>query len=84
MLDETMSGETVALSVINKINNKLKFLYHKNRFLTPTLRRLLCNVLIQPHFHYACSAWYPNLTKKNKKNNTGFSEQMHAFLPTVR
>ena len=67
MLDETMSGETVALSVINKINNKLKFLYHKNRFLTPTLRRLLCNVLIQPHFHYACSAWYPNLTKKNKK-----------------
>ena len=32
MLDETM-----ALSVINKINNKLKFLYQKNRFLTPTL-----------------------------------------------
>ena len=29
MLDETMSGETMALSVINKINNKLKFLYRK-------------------------------------------------------
>ena len=27
MLDETMSGETMALSVINKINSKLKFLY---------------------------------------------------------
>ena len=67
MLDETMSGETVALSVINKMSNKLKFLYHKNRFLTPTQIRLLCNVLIQPHFHYACSAWYPNLTKKIKK-----------------
>ena len=66
MLDETMSGETMALSVINKINNKLKFLYRKNRFLTPTLRRLLCNALIQPHFNYACSAWYPNLTKKLK------------------
>ena len=52
--------ETMALSVINKINNKLKFLYRKNRFLTPTLRRLLCNALIQPHFDYACSAWYPN------------------------
>ena len=38
MLDETMSGQTMALSVINKINNKLKFLYQKNRFLTPTLR----------------------------------------------
>ena len=29
MLDETMSGETMALSVISKINNKLKFLYRK-------------------------------------------------------
>ena len=66
MLDETMSGETMALSVINKINNKLKFLYRKNRFLTPILRRLLCNALVQPHFDYACSAWYPNLTKKLK------------------
>ena len=68
MLDETMSGETMALSVINKINNKLKFLYRKNSFLTPILTRLLCNSLIQPHFDYACSAWYPNLTKKLKNS----------------
>ena len=73
MLDETMSGETMALSVINKINNKLKFLYRKNRFLTPTLRRLLCNALIQPHFDYACSTWYPNLTK-NMKNRIQTSQ----------
>ena len=38
MLDETVSGETMALSIINKINNKLKFLYRKSRFLIPTLR----------------------------------------------
>ena len=63
MLDETMSRETMALSVINKINNKLKFLYRKNRFLTLALRRLICNALIQPHFDCACSACYPNLTK---------------------
>ena len=30
------------------------------------LRCLLCNALIRPHFDYACSAWYPNLTKKIK------------------
>ena len=59
MLDETMSGETMAFSVINKINNKPKFLYWKNRFLTLTLRGLLCNALIQLHFDYVCSAWYP-------------------------
>ena len=51
MLDETMSGETMTLSVTNKINNKLKFLYWKNGFLTPTLRRLLCDALIQPNFN---------------------------------
>ena len=65
LLDETMSGEAMALNVVNKINNKLKFLYRKNIFLT-ALRRLLYNALIQPHFDYACSAWYPNLTKKLK------------------
>ena len=31
MLDETMFEETMALSVINKINNKLKFIYQKKK-----------------------------------------------------
>ena len=56
----------LALNVIHKINNKLKFLFRKNLFLTSKLRRLLCNALIQPDFDYACSAWYLNLTKKLK------------------
>ena len=66
MVDETIFGETMALSVTNKINNKLKFPYQKNRSLTTTLKQLLCNALIQPNFDYVCSAWYPNLTKKLK------------------
>ena len=33
----------MALKVINKINGKLEFLYRKNRFLSPELRRMLCN-----------------------------------------
>ena len=35
VLDETMSGEPMALKVVNKINCKLKFLNRKNRFLSP-------------------------------------------------
>ena len=59
----------------DKVNARLKFLHRKNKYLTPNLRRLLCNALIQPqfcnaliqpHFDYACSAWYPNLSKKLK------------------
>ena len=46
VLDETMSGEPMALKVINKINGKLKLPYKKNRLLSPELRRMLCNGLI--------------------------------------
>ena len=72
ILDETLSGESMALHVLNKLNSKLKFLYRKNRFLTPYLRRLLCNALIQPHFDFACTSWFPNLNQnfKNKLQTT--------------
>ena len=56
----------MALKVTNKINSRLIFLHRKNKILTSTLRRLLCNSLIQPHCNYALSAWYPNLTQKMK------------------
>ena len=36
-------------------------------FLTPDLRRLLCKALIQKHFDYVCSSWFPNLNQKLKK-----------------
>ena len=49
------------LKVINKINSRRKFLYTKNRYLTPHLKGI-----IQPHVDCACSAWYPNLNKKFK------------------
>ncbi len=63
-LDEKNTGESMALDVIKKVNGRLKFLWRKHKFLTPSLRRLLCNALIQPHFDFAVSAWYPNLNKK--------------------
>ena len=56
-----LGGESMALNVVSKINTCLKFLYQKSKFLSPQLRRLLFNALIQPHFDYVCSVWYPNL-----------------------
>ena len=43
ILDNTLSGEAMAAKTIKKINARLKFLHRKNDFLTPDLRRLLCN-----------------------------------------
>ena len=57
----------MATHVINKVNSRLRFLYRQNKFLDISLRRLLCNAMIQPFFDYACNAWYPNLKKKLKK-----------------
>ena len=66
ILDETLSGESMAIHVINKVNSRLRFLYRQNKFLSIPLRRLLCNAMIQPFFDYACNAWYPNTSKKLK------------------
>lgn len=76
-----MSGEVTALNNINKINKVLKFLHRKNSFLTPVLRRLLSNALMQPHLNYACSTWYQNLTKniKHRTQNTQ-NKCMRFFL----
>ena len=66
ILDQSLSGESVTLNVIDKVNLRLKFLHRQNHFLTPPLRRLLCNALIQPLFDYACTAWFSNLSKRLK------------------
>ena len=50
VLDEILSGESMATKMLGKINGKLKFLHIKQNFLDSSLRRLLLNALIQPHF----------------------------------
>ena len=71
----------MALNAVNKINNKLTFLYFKNSFLMPALKHLLCNALIKAHSDYACSAWYPNITRKLKHRiQTTQNKCMHFCL----
>ena len=57
----------MAQKVLNNINGKLNFLYKQATFLNPTCKRLLCNALIQHHFDYGCTSWYPLLSKVFKK-----------------
>ena len=65
----------MANKVISKVNARLKFLHWKNKYLTSHLRRLRCNALMQPHFDYACSAWYPYLSKKLKNRIQTFQNK---------
>ena len=43
ILDETMSDEPTAYKNIRKISSRLNYLFREKHFLTPRLRRLLCN-----------------------------------------
>ena len=67
ILDNNLNGRSMAKSILSKINNKLRFLYRKQKFLDKGTRRLLCNSLIQPHYDFACSSWFPLLSEKMKK-----------------
>ena len=74
----------MALQVLNKINSRRRFLCRQNRFLNKSLRRLLCNAMIQPFFEYVCPAWYPSLRKDLQKrlqvsqiNSVRFFLQLH-------
>ena len=53
----------IALNKTHNVNSSLKFLRRQSRFSTPSICRLLCNVLIQPPFDYGCTAWFSNLSK---------------------
>ena len=79
ILDQNLSGESMALNVIDKVNLCLKFLHRQNHFLTPPLRKLLRNPLIQPLFDYACTDF-----KNIKITSSSVTKQVHQVLLTVR
>ena len=69
MLKEVMSGEVVTLSVINRINNKLKFIHGKKIFLTSTMRQLLYITHISSISFWLCLfCLLPQLNQKKKKS----------------
>ena len=48
LLDENLSGESMTLKFIIKINSRLRFLY-KKKILPQLLHRLFCNALIESY-----------------------------------
>ena len=67
-LVEDLSWESMALKAVKIINNRLRFLYRKNKFLLHPPRRLLCNAISQPYFNYVWLALYPDLSESLKTN----------------
>ena len=66
VIDQCLSGDTMANSVISKTLGKLKFLYRYKSCLDQTLRKNLCMALLQCHLDYCSTTWYPTLSSKLK------------------
>ena len=62
ILEQTLMGENMVNSILQKANARLKFLYRKQNFLNLHTKKLLVMSLIQCHFDYTCS-WHMGLSK---------------------
>ena len=67
-------------SVIKKVNAKLKFLYRKSAFFGKNERKLLCSALVNPHFEYACNAWYRSVNANVKHKFQTAQNKMIRYL----
>ena len=65
-IDDNLSGENAIKTVLKKANSRLKFLCKYSDMLKFPARKTLCSALIQCHFDYSCSSWYPSINKNLK------------------
>ena len=70
-------------SIVQKANARLKFLYRKQKFLNLHSKKLLVMSLIQCHFDYACSFWYPGLSKFLRERLQVTQNKMVRFVLTL-
>ena len=69
IIDQNMSGYNMGNNIVKKVNNRLKFLYSKSKFITKLHhRKMLCSALLQSAYDYRYNVYYRDLTKhiKNK------------------
>ena len=65
-INNNLSGDEIAQSIISKANGRLKFLYRHRELLNFKTRKTLSQALILSHLDYATGAWYAALSKKYK------------------
>ena len=67
ILDSKVTGESMALKVVSRVNQRVKFLTRTSKFINPAALKILAEALVQCHFDYACSSWYTSTTMTLKK-----------------
>ena len=62
-IDNDLAGNSIVDEIVKKVNSRLRFLYRYKDLLNFESRKTLCSALIQCHFDYSCSSWYPGINK---------------------
>ncbi len=57
-LDNCLNGEGILDNIIKKCSGRIKFLYRQSTDLPKTLKKTLCQSLVQSHMEYGISSWY--------------------------
>ncbi len=95
ILDNDLSGVSMAMKVMGKVNARNKFLARHVSFLDKQLMKLLASCLVSCHFDYACISWMSDLSrgwldKLQKSQNklirlvSGFSRFTHVEVSHFR
>lgn len=62
VLDNNLSGVSMAQKVVSKINQRITFLGRVSTYINRSALEVLAGALIQCHYDYACSSWYTGIT----------------------
>ena len=80
VLDDTLSGNSIARDILKKAGARLKFLYRQSTSLNSHTRKILCTALIQCHFDYSCSSWFSALSKQYKNKLQIMQNKIVRFI----
>ena len=83
-IDEDLAGESIVKEIVKKANTRLKFLYRCKDLLNFDARKTLCSALIQCHFDYACSSWFPGINKTLKKKLQIMQNKIIRFILNLK
>ncbi len=78
-LDNSLSGEGILDNIVKKCSGRIKFLYRQARSFPRSLKKTLCQSLVQSHLDYAISSWYAAMTQKAKNKLHILQNKMIRF-----
>ena len=83
-LDEDLAGESIVKEIIKKANSRIRFLYRCKDLLNFEARKTMCSALIQCHFDYSCSSWFPGINMTLTKKLQIIQNKMIRFILNLK